>query len=193
MGVSAQFTRALIVYSRTAWWGLVAPRLTEREPLVVAQAVILREAGGIREILLSVRSDVQGWELPGGTTESGESVEQALIREVREETGLQVATLRHVGDYVRTGFRPHTARVYACRVEGGALRSSRETPVVRWFDAAQLPDTLFPWYREPIADALAERAEPVHRVERQGLGAIWAGIRTDLTMRWRERGRREDR
>jgi 8-oxo-dGTP diphosphatase len=193
VGVAAQFTRALLVYSRTAWWGLVAPRLVEREPLLVAQSVILRETGGILEILLSVRSDVQGWELPGGTAESGESAEQALLREVREETGLRVATLRHVGDYVRTGFRPHTARVYACRVEGGALRSSRETPVVRWFDATRLPDTLFPWYREPIADALAERAEPVHRVERQGLGAIWAGIRTDVTMRWRQRGTQEDR
>ncbi len=187
MGGPAQFARALAVYSRTAWWGLVAPRLIERAPLVVAQAVILREGRSVREILLSVRSDVQGWELPGGTAEPGESAELALVREVREETGLDVAILRHVGDYVRTGFRPHTARVYACRVDGGALRSSRETPVVQWFDAAGLPDTLFPWYREPVADALAGSTAPVLRFDRQGLGAIWAGIRTDVKMRWRNR------
>jgi len=193
VGGPAQFTRALLVYSRTAWWGLVAPRLIEREPLVVAQAVILRESEGTREILLSVRSDVKGWELPGGTPEPGESSQQALVREVREETGLDVAITGHVGDYVRTGFRPHTAQVYACRVVGGRLQSSRETPVVRWFDANRLPDTLFPWYREPIADSFAGRAEPVQRREHQGLGAIWAGIRTDVKMRWRHRGTGADR
>jgi 8-oxo-dGTP pyrophosphatase MutT (NUDIX family) len=189
----AQFTRALLVYSRTAWWGLVAPRLIEREPLVVAQAVIVRESNGTAEILLSVRSDVKGWELPGGTPEPGETIQQALVREVREETGLDVAVTGHVGDYVRTGFRPHTAQVYACRVIGGRLQSSRETPVVRWFDTNRLPDTLFPWYREPIADSFAGRAEPVQRLEHQGLGAIWAGIRTDVKMRWRHRGTGGDR
>lgn len=183
--MSAQLVRAVGVYARTAWWGLVSPRISERVPLIVAQGVILRGAPDALEILLSVRSDVQGWELPGGTPEPGEPIVQTLRREVREETGLDVTTVRHVGDYERTGFRPHTASVHVCEVIGGELRPSRETPVVRWFDATRLPDTLFPWYREPVVDALAERPEPVHRCERQGLEAIWAGIRIDTTMRWR--------
>ena len=70
-----QFSRAMAVYGRTAWWGLASPRLREPGPLVVAQAFIEREEGARREVLLSVRSDVQGWELPGGTPEPNESIE----------------------------------------------------------------------------------------------------------------------
>jgi ADP-ribose pyrophosphatase YjhB (NUDIX family) len=171
--------RAGIVYARLAWWGLVAPH-TERRLLLVVQAVV---RDGPR-VLLAVRSDLRGWELPGGTVEGLEAPEAALRREVREETGLEVAVVRHVGDYQRTGFRPHLARVYACRVVGGRLRTSRETRAVRWFDARELPETLFPWYRQPLCDADRE-ATPVARRERQGLASILAGLRIDLAMRLR--------
>lgn len=166
-------------YARIAWWGLVAPRVAERVPLVVYQAVVRSEQG----VLLAVRDDLRGWELPGGNAHPGEPGESALRREVLEETGLEVAIERPVGDYVRTGFRPHTARVFLCGVRGGALRPSRETPVVRWFDPGQLPETLFPWFRAPLADALAASPEPVVRTERQGVAAVWAGLSIDLRMR----------
>jgi 8-oxo-dGTP pyrophosphatase MutT (NUDIX family) len=167
-------------YLKIAWHGLVSPRLGEREPVAVSQAVILSE----RQVLLAVRADLRGWELPGGHVQAGESSEVALIREVREETGLEIAIERHVGDYVRTGFRPYTASVFVCRVAGGALRPSVETPVLRWFDGADPPDTLFPWFREPLADALTVRAEPVARFTYQGAAAVWAGFKIDLRMRW---------
>jgi 8-oxo-dGTP pyrophosphatase MutT (NUDIX family) len=171
---------ALPTYAQTAWWGLAGPRY-ERVPLVVVQAVVLGPEG----LLLSVRSDLRGWELPGGNPHPGEPEEQALHREVFEETGVRVEPLRHVGDYVRTGFRPHRARVYLCRAVGGVPRPSPETPCVAWLALDALPETLFPWYRAPIEDALAERAEPVERYEYQGVGAVLAGMRIDLRMRWR--------
>jgi 8-oxo-dGTP pyrophosphatase MutT (NUDIX family) len=172
-----------VVYAKLAWWGLAAPRLVERAPLLVVQGVVLSEQG---KILLAVRSDLRGWELPGGTPERTESPEDALCRELREETGLRVAIKRVVGDYVRTGFRPHTARVYVCQAVGGALELSRETLVLRWFDPNTLPDTLFPWYRAPIADALAPSTGPVTRHEHQGLSSVLAGLRIDLKTRARE-------
>lgn len=182
--VSGRFVRlAKLIpsYVGIAWWGIALPRI-EREPLVICQAIVLDDAG---RVLLSVRHDLQGWELPGGNVEPDESVEQALVREVLEETGLHVRVVRHVGDYERTGFRPHTARVFECRVEGGALRPSAETPVVRWFDRDRLPDTLFPWYRAPLADAAdpAYANRPAHRREHQGRSWIWAGFTIDLRMR----------
>jgi 8-oxo-dGTP diphosphatase len=171
---------ALPSYARLAWWGLVMPR-REGTPLVVHQAVIVGEAG----VVLAMRAELRGWELPGGAALPGESGEAALCREVHEETGLAVEVLAHIGDYFRSGFRPHTARVYRCRVIGGALRASRETPSVAWFDLNALPRTLFPWYRGPLADALAELPEPVVVREHQGWRHVAAGMAIDLAMRWR--------
>lgn len=177
--MSGRLAGILPVYARLAWWGLVSPRRRARAPLVVYQGVILSERG----VLLSVRSDLRGWELPGGNAEPGEPAETALRREILEETGLEVAVERHVGDYVHTGFFPNTTRVYLCRPVGGELRPSSETPLVRWFPPHTVPDTLFPWYRAPLADALAVLPEPVTRHEHWGATAILAGMRIDLRMR----------
>ena len=158
----------------------MSPR-TERKPLTVVQGVV---RDGSR-VLLAVRSDLRGWELPGGTVEGEEAMEAALRREVHEETGLEVEVLRHVGDYHRTGFRPHTARVYLCRAIAGEPRTSRESRAVRWFDRDALPKTLFPWYHQPLEDADRGDAAPVERNETLGLASVLAGLRIDLLMRLR--------
>jgi ADP-ribose pyrophosphatase YjhB (NUDIX family) len=180
VGRLGRLAGAVPSWARIAWWGLVSPRV-ERAPLVVVQAVVRGPAG----ILLCLRSDLRGWELPGGEPQPGESLEQALVREVREETGIDVEVERAVGEYVRHGFRPHSARVFLCCALAGTPAPSDETPRVAWFPAGALPDTLFPWYRGPLADALAGRPAPVQRHERQGLAAILAGLAIDLRMRWR--------
>jgi 8-oxo-dGTP pyrophosphatase MutT (NUDIX family) len=179
-GLVRRLAGLLPSYGKIAWWGLVGSRRRRRPPLVVHQGVILSERG----VLLTVRSDLRGWELPGGNSDPDESGEATLRREIREETGVQVELERHVGDYVRRGFLPHTARVYRCRVLRGEPRPSAETPLVRWFPLDAVPDTLFPWYRAPLADALAELPGPVTRHERQGPAAILAGLRIDLRMRF---------
>jgi 8-oxo-dGTP diphosphatase len=179
VGLLRRLSGVFPTYLRIAWWGLVAPRTVETEPLRVVQGVV-RDG---ERVLLAVRSDLHGWELPGGAPQPGESDSEAIRREIREETGYEVAVERHVGDYVRTGFRPHTARIFLCRVTGGAPEPSAETPRLAWFGCDRLPDTLFPWYRGPLADAFAGRPEPVHRHEHQGGAAVWSGLVIDLRMR----------
>ena len=168
------------VYARTAWWGLVSPRSAETEPLVVHQAVVLRDDA---QVLLAVRSDIRGWELPGGNPDPGESGGETVVREVFEETGIRIEVERHVGDYVRRGFRPHTARVWRCRCVGGELATSKETPIVEWFPIDAVPTTLLPWYRGPLADALVPDADVVERHETWGPVEIAKAIAIDLRMR----------
>lgn len=177
--LAGELGAAFATYLKIGWWGLVAPRLSERSTLVVVQAVVVSGDG----ILLAVRGDLRGWELPGGTPEPGEPLEDALCREVNEETGLDVEVEALVGDYVRSGFRPHTARVFRCRVLGGQLRTSHETRALRWVAPEALPGTLFPWFRAPIEDALGAGGEAVERLEHQGLGSIVSAIGIDLRMR----------
>ena len=174
-------------YLQTLYSGLVSARWIESSPLVVCQGLTLRESERGQEILLSVRSDVRGWELPGGRVEPGEQVSDALARELCEETGLDVEVGRHVGDYVRTGFRPHVARVYVCQVRSGKERPSSETLEIRWFPVGNLPRDLLPWYHQPIVDGLSDSLHSAERFEHQGMDAIWSALKIDLRMRWHER------
>ena len=171
---------ALPAYAQTAFDGLAPRALGGAGAVVVVQAVVRSERG----VLLCVRRELRGWELPGGELLPGEAEPLGLQREVREETGLEVAAERLVGEYHRSGFRPHRARVYACRVLGGSLHPSRESPRLAWFDPAALPRTLFPWFRTPLEDALRGLSEPALRREHQGLASVLAGMRIDLRMRW---------
>lgn len=54
--------------------------------IVVTAGAIIQDASG--RILLQRRSDFGNWGLPGGGMDAGEAVEETMIREVREETGL---------------------------------------------------------------------------------------------------------
>jgi ADP-ribose pyrophosphatase YjhB (NUDIX family) len=163
----------------TAWLGFFGARLGRRVEIV--QAVILRGDA----VLLSVRRDLRGWEIPGGNVDPGESAEEALRREVLEETGVEVAIEALSGVYHRTGFLPHRARVYRCRAVAGALQPSDETPRVAWWPTSSLPADLLPWCRAPVADALAGAAEPAERTEHQGVRQILESARIDLAARLR--------
>lgn len=58
--------------------------------IVVTGGAIIRDHAG--RILLQQRSDYGDWGLPGGGMEPGESIEETMIREVKEETGLDVSS-----------------------------------------------------------------------------------------------------
>jgi 8-oxo-dGTP pyrophosphatase MutT (NUDIX family) len=60
--------------------------------------VVWRRTGDQIEVLLCGRHADHLWALPKGTPEPGETIEQAALREVREETGVTVATEQPIGD-----------------------------------------------------------------------------------------------
>jgi 8-oxo-dGTP pyrophosphatase MutT (NUDIX family) len=128
-------------------------------------AVIFDRRG---RLLLQQRSDGGQWGLPGGSVEIGESVHDAVIREVREETGLQVTVLRLVGVYSEPALQVvrypdgnvwHYVNVcFECTVRGGELTTCDETLALRYVSPARLPATMLPNHRVRIRDARTHRA-----------------------------------
>ncbi|HLD63601.1 MAG TPA: NUDIX hydrolase [Candidatus Peribacteraceae bacterium] len=81
-------------------------------------------------LLLLKRADGKGWNLPGGRVEAGESDLLALVREVREETGLDVELLGQVGPEHK--FQDDVAVAYLCRILGGDLQPTKEAVAHRF-------------------------------------------------------------
>jgi len=82
--------------------------------------------------LVTQRNDTKAWTLPGGGLENGESPEDAVKREVKEETGLEIEPLSLTGIYVRNKWRNNLLFVYKCKIVSGALKKSAETDDFKW-------------------------------------------------------------
>lgn len=79
------------------------------------------------------------WSVPGGRCEAGETAAQACVREVSEETGLNVVVERLAGRVRRPGLGDDVYVIddFVCRAVGGNLRAATDATDVRWVDAAQ--------------------------------------------------------
>jgi 8-oxo-dGTP pyrophosphatase MutT (NUDIX family) len=131
--------------------------------LRVSATAFIRDDGG--RVLLQQRSDNGFWNLPGGGLELGESVAQACVREVREETGLEVEIVRLIGVYsapeITTMSYPdgrviqYITSLFECHVIGGKLELDSESLALDWFDPQKLPEPFSPNHIPRLQDALA--------------------------------------
>jgi len=88
-------------------------------------------------LLITVRGKEPGkgkWDLPGGFADPGESAEEALQREVREEVGLEIIAMRYLGSYPNTyeymGVRYATMDMgFVCQVEDVSQAAARERDI----------------------------------------------------------------
>jgi len=122
--------------------------VTSREypsrPIPAVAAVIIRNG----QVLLSLRGNEPNkgkWGIPGGVVEVGEKIEEALIREVKEETGVDVKPLKRVAifDSIR---RDAEGKVqyhyilfeYLCEYVSGELRRGDDALDVKWVKISEL-------------------------------------------------------
>lgn len=148
---------------------VVTPRGWEMPPFQWPERVAVGVAAvvfdGAGKVLLGRRADNKLWGLPSGRVEPGETVEEAIIRELKEEIGLEAEITRFVGVYsdpASQTFAYPTGEVvqfvtscFACRMVGGLLRADGvEVLEAKFFEVEELPDQLLPMHPTWLTDAL---------------------------------------
>lgn len=137
------------------------------ERVAAGVAAVVRDGAG--RVLLARRADNGLWGLPSGHVEAGETVAAAVVREVREETALEIRVERLIGVYSDPAsqvFAYPSGRVshfvtccFACRPVGGQARGDGvEALEVGFFTPDALPPDLLPMHPRWLADALAGEA-----------------------------------
>ncbi len=103
------------------------------------------------------------WALPGGRMDPGETIEQTCVREVKEETGLDVVIVRKVGEYHEPGIEDdieydYYPTCFLVKVVGGeAKKQDSEIKDMQLFNLTDLPNPLAFKHQEMIDDYLKTR------------------------------------
>lgn len=113
------------------------------------------------EILLQKRSDKEElWGFPGGAMELYESIEEALLREVKEETGLEVGIEKFIGIYSKYFFKypngdssQSICYFFKCNIVGGDLSiDNKETFDLQFFNRDNIPKLFIKQHEDMLED-----------------------------------------
>jgi 8-oxo-dGTP pyrophosphatase MutT (NUDIX family) len=133
-----------------------------------ANVIVINDDGGI---LLIRRTDNGNLALPGGGMDLGESITETAVREVKEETGLDVEITglvgiytnpRHLIEYTSDGeVRQEFSIVFTATPVGGRPTTSSESSELVWCDPAEVDDVqMHPSMRQRIKHYREARPEP---------------------------------
>jgi 8-oxo-dGTP diphosphatase len=140
-------------------------------PLVGVGAVIVKD-GRVLLIQRGTEPARGRWSIPGGLIEVGESLTEAVVREVCEETGLEIEPIEllELLDRIhRDGARVRYHYViadYLCRVVGGTLRAASDANAVRWVEREE-------WNRADSGDPSVEGALVLDPITVRVIEAGW--------------------
>ncbi len=142
-----------------------APKANSIVPSVTA--IVPNDRG---ELLMVHKTDNDLWAIPGGGMDLGEYMAETVVREVKEETGIDVEVTGVVGIYTNPNHvmayddgevRQQCSICFTTRIIGGELRTSSETKEVRFVDPATLDHlNIHPSMRLRIVHYLERRPAP---------------------------------
>ncbi len=119
--------------------------------------IIIEIPGGV--VLIERRNPPHGWAIPGGFVDWGESLEEAAVREAKEETSLDVELIRQFHTYSdpKRDPRHHTiTTVYIARARGIA-RASDDAKAIGVFAEGSLPSPLVFDHSDILTDYFSKR------------------------------------
>ena len=120
------------------------------------------EGGEKGVVLIYRKNDPKAWALPGGFVDYGETLEQAAVREAREETGLEVEAVEQFHTYSdpRRDPRRHTISTVFTAKAQGMPRAGDDAGMVRIFTEENLPRPLAFDHEQILRDYFAKRHSP---------------------------------
>lgn len=132
-----------------------------RNPLPTVDIIIERPDG---IVLIERKNEPFGWALPGGFVDYGEKLEDAAIREAREETSLEVADLKLLGCYSdpERDHRMHTISVTFIATAHGTPQAADDAQSLAVFSLDALPEHLCFDHARILADYISWRGENRH-------------------------------
>jgi ADP-ribose pyrophosphatase YjhB (NUDIX family) len=116
------------------------------------------------QVLLVLRQDYDLWNLPGGGLEKGESPWQGVVREVREETGLDVEVVRLAGIYSKPD-RDEVVFSFECKMVGGEIALNEEAKDIQYFAFDEIPQNTSQKQIARIADLLENEKELIMKIQ----------------------------
>lgn len=119
-----------------------AYRSPDRARVPAAGAVVVDDEGRVLLVQRGHEPERGRWTIPGGKVEQGESPAEAVLREVREETGLDVEVHEELWSLVKPvdDERDYEIHDFRATVVGGELRPGDDAPDARWFAPDELAD-----------------------------------------------------
>ncbi len=115
--------------------------------------IIIQYKDGI--VLIERKNFPFGWAIPGGFVDYGESLEDAAIREAKEETNLDVTLIKQFHTYSEPGRDPrqHTiSTVFIAKVENGSLKGKDDALEAKIFNKNNLPEKIAFDHRKILKD-----------------------------------------